>query len=86
MQAFWITFKGRSSACIQADDEASAVVEAATITGCEVTRCHRLPYPASPRLNEPINPNTGEVTPDFCYKPGECAGRSSCPQNYSCTE
>lgn len=39
-----------------------------------------LPYGASPSFG------SGDRGGNFCYTPRECAGRSSCPKRYSCSE
>ena len=40
----------------------------------------RLPYGASPSFG------SGDHGGHFCYTPRECAGRSSCPKRYACSE
>ncbi len=78
MTPFWIKFEGRSSACVEADNKESALAIAAEhgkpIAGDVI------PYPATPRLGEQSK------CPPFCYSPESCKGRSSCPQNYACSE
>ena len=43
-----------------------------------------LPYPAEPIIWQFEHPVDGK-TPAFCYRPSQCKGRTSCPQNPSCT-
>lgn len=38
-----------------------------------------LPYGARPSLD-------GERMGDFCHDPEKCAGRTSCPKSYACSE
>lgn len=92
MAAWWLTltkevsFRGRmrKSYSVDAKDEAAAcqiAAETLGITPGEVASCRRLPYPAEPRLNY-----KGDSAPSFCFQPDKCAGHSSCPRNYACSE
>jgi len=45
----------------------------------EVKEILPLPYGARPSLDE-------EQPGDFCSSPDKCAGHSSCPKNYACSE
>jgi len=88
-RAYWITFKGRGSACVEAAGVEAAKAVAAKLTDAEVVDAKLLPYPAEPRLNKHQHEFTDgrkRVCPSFCYSPRECAGRSSCPQRYACSE
>lgn len=83
---FWVTFKGHKPGCVEAPTLLEAATEAQRITnGSAVETCQRLPYPATPRLNQYVDPQHG-VTPAFCYRPQECQGRTSCPQRRSCVD
>jgi hypothetical protein len=86
MTPFWIEFVGRSSACVEATDERSALALAKELTGNETRGAKRLPYPAEPRLNQHIIESIGSPCPSFCYTPGECAGRSCCPKRHACDD
>lgn len=85
MPPFWLTFEGRGPGCVEAENAEEAKRIAKELTGCEVLTCQCLPYPASPRINEWKHPKHG-VTPPFCYRPSQCAGRGSCPQSHSCVD
>lgn len=85
IHAYWVEFDRRKMACVEAASEAAALRLASEITGAKALSCKRLPYPAEPRLNKFSHPKYG-VTPDFCFRPDQCAGHTYCPQNYSCTE
>ncbi len=76
---WWVSFATRGPACVLAVDELSAGDIAAELTKCVVTKIQRLPYKATPVLN-------GSPDYAFCWKPNECAGRSSCPRRPSCTD
>lgn len=80
MRPFWVTFKTKASACIEAKSEDEARTLGAELRGDEVTRAQILPYPALPRLGVQSD------CPSFCHSPRQCAGRTSCPQNYACSE
>lgn len=88
--AWWITFSDRSTGCVEIEHEAGRSYEDTIVAvGCKahelkpelhVDRVQQLPYPAYPRLNR-----VGS-TPTFCLHGAKCAGRSSCPRNYACSE
>ena len=77
---WWVTFTDRKGGCIDhgSKEEARKVAEQYGT----VEEINILPYPASPRL-EPV---TAKDFPSFCYTPGQCKGKSSCPRNYSCVD
>lgn len=80
MPAYWITFAAKRAGCVQANDEAAARARAEELMPpSEITSIKVLPYLASPRLDNGPGPN-------FCYRPHECAGRTSCPNRLSCTD
>ena len=78
MSYFWVTFTDRSAGCIDAKTIDEAKTKAAAFGAVKEVKTN--PYPALPRLGE------HDDCPEFCWKPGRCAGKISCPQNYSCTE
>lgn len=80
MIPYWIKFIGRTPACVEAANPQSARTLAKELTGCEVTACDVLPYPASPQLNRVSG------CPPFCHSPEQCKGRTACPQHYACSE
>jgi hypothetical protein len=81
MPAFWITFAAKRSGCIVAPTEADARTRAEDLMPpSEIESIKVLPYPASPRLDD------GAGGPNFCFRPHECAGRTSCPQRTSCAD
>lgn len=84
-KAFWLTFKGHRSACMEAPEGEEAKRAATELTGAEVLTVERIPYPADPRIRPFKHPKYGQM-PSFCFRPEECSGRTACPQNYSCTE
>ncbi|HQR98125.1 MULTISPECIES: hypothetical protein [unclassified Polaromonas] len=92
MQTFWITFTDGSQACSQGQSEYDAKAIAEKLTGKTVGGgkyqnfdMKPLPYPAEPVVWRFEHPLHGK-TPTFCHAPKQCAGRTACPQNYSCTE
>ena len=97
MNNYWITFEDGTEACCQGNSPGDAVVIAEAFTEKKVAgeefkyRQHenpnvkQLPYPANPMIWEFKHPVYG-TTPRFCHSPKTCAGKSSCPQNRSCTE
>lgn len=78
MSYFWVTFTDRRAGCIDATTIDEAKVKAATFGTVKEVKTN--PYPALPRLGE------HDACPPFCYMAGQCAGKTACPQNYSCTE
>lgn len=92
MQTFWLTFTDGSRACCQGVNEYDAKTIAEKLTGKTVAggkykdiAAKTLPYPAHPCIWQLNHPVRGEC-PLFCTRPDECAGKTSCPQRYSCTE
>ncbi len=92
MQGFWLTFTdGTHGYCEGANDfDAKRIAEkltGKTVAGGEYKdiAAKRLPYPATPVIWQLDHPVNGKC-PAFCYKPQQCAGRTSCPQNYACSE
>jgi hypothetical protein len=77
--AFWVTFKDGERGCIHSRTVALAEQEAASIKGKPVEKVESLPYGAHPSIDE-------ASFGDFCIHPNFCAGRSSCPRNYACSE
>lgn len=89
MGAFWVTFQGRRPACVESRTRPKARALAKQLTGCDVLTCRPLPYPAEPRLNvDTYKTSSGHTTrmPSFCLNGDECAGCSSCPRDYACSE
>lgn len=89
MPAYWLENGSKAIGCVEADSEEEAKKIAKEKTGIDATGCSRIPYPSTPRLNEKVHKDSkGKeyVTPSFCYRPEQCKGRSSCPQDYACTE
>jgi hypothetical protein len=76
---FWVTFEHRGPACVFASNKDAALAIAGEITKATALDAKVLPYAATPVLN-------GNDHGAFCWKPGECAGRSSCPRNPSCSD
>ena len=92
MKSWWLTFTDGSTACCDGEDEFDAKTIAEKLTGKKVAggeyrdiAAKRLPYPANPNLWTFDHPVRGKCPP-LCYSPRRCAGRSSCPQQHSCSE
>jgi len=95
MQGFWITFTDGTSGYCEGQNAFDALRIAEHLTGKTVVpgdgstkyepKLKSLPYPANPVIWQLDHPVNGKC-PSFCFRPKECAGRTSCPQNYSCTE
>ena len=91
MNTYWLTFTDGTHGCCQGQNERDAKVIAEHLTGKTVKggrlkdiEAKSLPYPASPIIWQLDHPVRGK-TPDFCYMPGSCAGRTACPRQPSCT-
>ena len=91
MKSYWLTFTDGSKGCCQGKNEFDAKQIAEKLTGKTVSggkykhiAAVVLPYPANPVIWQLDHPVTGKC-PSFCFKPEQCKGRTSCPQNYSCT-
>ena len=82
--AYWITFHGHASGCVEADTEENALAIAQEITGYDAATALILPHPANPRLNE--QREDPKHIPSLCWRPEECAGRTSCPRTRPCND
>lgn len=87
--AFWVTFKDNKhkAGTVSGYSEGITTKEAAKakaeeVTGCEVDTVQILPYGASPIIYAPEKDQHGF----FCLHGANCAGRSSCPRSYACSE
>ena len=92
MKGYWITFTDGSTGYCEGESEYDAVQIAEKLSGKKVGggpyvdfTMKKLPYPATPIIWQFDHPVHGKC-PDFCYRPTECAGHGSCPQNRACTE
>ena len=92
MRGFWITFTDGSTGYCQGSSEFDAAKIAEKLTGKKVGggpykdfTMKSLPYPANPVIWQLDHPVYGKC-PAFCFKPNQCAGKTACPQSYSCTE
>lgn len=92
MKTFWLTFTDGTGKSCQGESEYHAKLIAEKFTGLKVAggdyqgiAAEPLPYPSIGciwRFDEPLHGKT----PEFCHGGKQCAGRTSCPKNYSCTE
>lgn len=92
MKGFWLTFTDGTKGYCQGQSPYDAVQIAEKLTGKTVAVDNKwnptlpsLPYPATPVIWQLDHPVHGK-TPSFCFRPEQCAGCTSCPQNRSCTE
>lgn len=85
VRPWWLTTESGHAGCVEALNEAEARVIAASAWGVQPDTCQKLPYPTNPRINQYHSEPHG-VCPSFCYNPGLCKGRGSCPQNPSCVD
>jgi hypothetical protein len=93
MEGYWITFTDGSAGYCEGQNAYDAVQIAQKLTGKTALagdnqwkpELKRLPYPATPVIWQFEHPLNGKC-PAFCFRPGQCAGHTSCPQNRSCTE
>lgn len=92
MQSYWLKFTDGSEGCCQGQNEYDAKSIAEKLTGKTVgggqyrdIHAKILPYPATPIIWQFDHPVTGKCPP-FCFTPKQCAGHSSCPKNYACSE
>ena len=96
--SYWVTFEDGTSGCVEfkfdgteAWPERQERVKAATEAELsrKVSKVESLPYPANPRLITVEYEDTKGRKyncPSFCFSPRECAGSSSCPKRYSCSD
>ena len=83
MRAYWVRLENNQAGCIDAEDDKEADFVAmivAAMTKTEVKSVEILPYPANPYWVRRSD------MPTFCIDPNNCAGRTSCPKHYACSE
>jgi hypothetical protein len=92
MKTYWLTFTDGTEQSCQGQTEYDAKQIAEKLTGKTVAggqfkdfSIKSLPYPSEGCVWKFEHPIHGK-TPSFCYGGKKCAGRTACPQNYSCTE
>ena len=81
MTAYWVTFEDRDPACVIVEpggDEERALFLAGEATENVPLSAKRLPYPS----RNQIGPYRDE---GWCHSPSKCAGHSSCPNRYACS-
>lgn len=92
MKTYWLTFTDGTEQSCQGESEYDAKLIAEKLTGKTVAggkyqdiAAKPLPYPSTGCIWRFEHPVYG-ATPSFCHVGKGCAGRTACPQNYSCTE
>jgi hypothetical protein len=80
MTAYWLSFTDGTHGCCEGATLAGAITKAEDLTGKVTQAGKHLPYFAVPVIWQ-----SGDE-PAFCHNPVRCAGRSSCPMDYACTE
>lgn len=68
------------SVSMSGDDTAVRTIVAQKCPGKTIESIKSLPYPCSPMIHDEFK------SLPLCFSPKQCAGRSSCPRNYSCSE
>lgn len=93
MQGYWIKFTDETKGYCEGVNAYDAVLIAEKLTGKTAVvgdnkyqpDIKTLPYPATPIIWQLDHPVNGKC-PAFCFRPDQCCGKTSCPQNRSCTE
>lgn len=94
MQGYWLTFTDGSQGYCQGQSPYDAVQIAQKLTGKTVDvpehqkwqpKLKTLPYPSAPIIWQFDHPVNGKCPP-FCSTPRQCAGQTSCPKSYACSE
>lgn len=92
MKTFWLTFTDGTEASCQGESEFDAKQIAEKLTGKKVAggkyrdiAAKPLPYPSIGCIWVFDHPVDGKC-PQFCFGGKKCAGKTACPQSYSCTE
>ncbi len=79
MAFYWVEYEGGDKGTIQASSiEHGWKVADRLSKGRKVLRVNSLPYPSLPALMDLGG------HPEFCQKPNECKGKTSCPRQPSC--
>ena len=92
MQTWWLEFTDGTHGACDGESEYDAKLIAEKLTGKKVAggqykdiEAKPLPYPCTTIIWQFEHPIHGKA-PNFCSSPRECAGHTSCPKSYSCTE
>jgi hypothetical protein len=78
---YWITSDSYPASCVEDASPELAQRQFEKRTRARVKEIKPLPYPAEPRISE-----RKMCCPSFCYTPGKCAGHTSCPKAYACSD
>lgn len=81
MRPWWVKFEERAAACVHtewSDGDERAILLASEATGAVALSAKPLPYTANPQVGE-------KKTEAWCHSPEKCAGHSSCPNRYACS-
>jgi hypothetical protein len=70
---FWLRFPNHTGGCIEAPTAWHALATGDALGYGEPESCHRLPYPADPRIG-----SVRTDCPSLCWAPEKCAGFTSC--------
>lgn len=92
MNGYWVTFTDGGQGYCSGSSEYDAKVIAEKMTGKTVAggaykdiAAKIMPYPANPIIWQYDHPVHGKCPP-FCTTPRQCAGHTSCPKSYACSE
>jgi len=94
MNGYWLQFTDGTRGYCEGADPFDAVQIAEKVSGKTVSvpeaerfnpKLKRLPYPATPVIWQFDHPVHGKCPP-LCHSPAKCAGNTSCPQRYACSE
>lgn len=78
MQSYWLDWKERDSAGVDANDAAHAAALATALTGFAPSQVRPIYYRGLPVLLSP------SVWPPYCLQPKECAGHTRCMRSPAC--
>ena len=94
MNGYWIKFSDGSAGYCEGEGAYDAIKIAEKLTGKKAVLdggnewkpvLKSLPYPANPIIWQLDHPVHGKCPP-FCSTPSQCAGWTSCPKSYACSE
>lgn len=76
--SYWVTFSNHEPVCVNVFNRDDALRIAAEETGADPVDARGLPYTANPQVGK-------DRWEAWCHSPETCAGYSSCPHKYACS-
>jgi hypothetical protein len=76
---YWVILTDGRHGTVETEGEETLEEVVKTVVDGTIKTSDQIPYPARPPLRRVTD------TPEFCYSPNYCKGRTACPRGPSCT-